>query len=83
MTEERGTPVTRVVNVSKQDVSDRETRLAIAKIMEVVEGFTDYHDLEPMQKAMVRDTIMNQINRLARVLRTKNTMIFNTKNEQK
>lgn len=82
MTEERGTPVTRVVNISKQDASERETRLAIAKIMEVIEGYTDYNDLEPAKKMLVRDTIMNQINRLSRAMRTKNTMVFNTNNEK-
>jgi hypothetical protein len=44
--------------------------------MDVVEKYTNYLELEDERKAIVRDTILNQINRLIRVARHKQTIIF-------
>lgn len=56
-----------------------ETNRSIKRVMDVVERYTDYMELEEDKKAIVRDTILNQINRLVRVTKHKQTMVFNNK----
>ena len=82
MAEENQRPITRIITIPKQDGSERETRLVIRKIMEVLEGHTNYLSLEETKKTYVRDTVLNQVNRLSRVMRTKNTMVFNTSEDE-
>ena len=58
---------------------NNETSRAIRKVMEVIERYTDYDELEADRKAIVRDTVLNQINRLVRVAKHKQTISFNRK----
>jgi len=55
---------------------NNETSRAIRKVMEIIEKYTDYEELEVEKKAIVRDTVLNQINRLVRVAKHKQTMTF-------
>ena len=54
-----------------------ETNRSIKRVMEIIERYTNYLDLEDDRKAIVRDTILNQINRLVRVTKHKQTVVFN------
>jgi hypothetical protein len=61
---------------SHNKMLDKETRRAISRIMLALETYTNYLELENVQKALVRDTILNQVNRLVRVTKNYNTIIF-------
>lgn len=66
--------------VSSQEKNiERETKRCIRKIMSVIETYTDYDDLELIKKSLVRDTVLNQINKLVRVTKTINTIVFEDK----
>ena len=54
-----------------------ETGKAIKHVMEVIERYTDYLDLDDDRKAVVRDTVLNQINGIVRIAKRKQTMVFN------
>ena len=45
---------------------NNETSRAIRKVMETLERYTNYDVLDPDVKNIVRDTVLNQINRLVR-----------------
>jgi hypothetical protein len=53
-----------------------ETSRSIRKVMETVERYTNYDQLDPMDKDRVRDTILNQMNRLVRIVKNKQTIVF-------
>lgn len=55
-----------------------ETSRSIRKVMEVIERYTNYEELDADRKAIVRDTVLNQINRLVRVAKHKQTMNFSS-----
>lgn len=61
------------------DVVRAETNKAIRRILEVLENHTNLLELESDRKAVVRDTVLNQINKLARIIKHKQTMIFEQK----
>jgi len=67
----------RVIVSSIDKELNNETSRAIRKVMEVIERYTDYDKLELDKKSIVRDTVLNQINRLVRVAKHKQTMTFN------
>lgn len=72
-----GTEPRRSVVISTIDKElNNETSRAIRKVMETLERYTNYDTLDSDPKNIVRDTILNQINRLARVARHKQTMTF-------
>jgi len=48
--------------------------------MLIIEKYTNYEDLTPDKKDIVRDTVLNQINRLSRVVGSHNTIIFGDNN---
>lgn len=54
-----------------------ETSRAIRKIMEMIEKYTDYKELPDEKRDIIRDTILNQINKLSRVIKHKQTLVFN------
>ena len=56
-----------------------ETNRSIRKIMEVIERYTDYESLYSDRKSIVIDTVLNQINRLVRVTKHKQTLVFRDK----
>ena len=62
---------------SNDNLLNAETGKAIKRVMEVIERYTDYLDLEDDRKAIVRDTVLNQINGIVRISKHKQTMIFN------
>jgi len=64
-----------VLNKTKRDIQI-ETNRVIRKIMDVIERYTDYQTLDEDRRAIVRDTVLNQINKLVRITRNKHTMIF-------
>jgi len=53
-----------------------ETSRTIRKVMEIIERYTNYDTLDTDRKAIVRDTVLNQINRLIRVAKHKQTLNF-------
>jgi len=55
---------------------NNETSRTIRKVMEILERYTNYETLDPDRKAIVRDTVLNQINRLVRVAKHKQTLTF-------
>jgi hypothetical protein len=59
---------------------NNETSRAIRKVMETIERYTNYDVLDVDIKDIVRDTVLNQINRLVRVAKHKQVMAF-TKDE--
>ena len=65
---------------------DREIRQAtgtgVRKVMEVIETYTNYNELEDIPRNIVRDTILNQLNMVARVAKHKNTMVFEQQAER-
>jgi len=69
----------RVVLGSTDRELNNETSRVIRKIMGVIERYTDYQQLEDDKRSIVRDTVLNQINRLVRVARHKQTIYFGDK----
>ena len=57
-----------------------ETSRTIRKVMEILERYTNYETLDADRKAIVRDTVLNQINRLVRVVKHKQTLTFMNEN---
>jgi len=55
---------------------NNETSRTIRKVMEILERYTNYETLDADRKAIVRDTVLNQINRLVRVAKHKQTLTF-------
>lgn len=56
---------------------NNETSRTIRKVMEILERYTNYETLDVDKKNIVRDTVLNQINRLVRVAKHKQTVKFN------
>jgi hypothetical protein len=46
--------------------------------METLEVYTNIKELPEKEKGVVRDTVLNQVNKLARVVKHKQVMVFNT-----
>jgi hypothetical protein len=65
-----------VTTLASDKVVSIETSKTIRKVMEVLEGYTNFLDLEVEKKAIVRDTVLNQINKLSRVVKHKQTIRF-------
>lgn len=53
-----------------------ETSRSIRKVMETIEKYTNYNELDLMNRDIVRDTILNQMNRLVRIVKHKQTIVF-------
>lgn len=53
-----------------------ETSRTIRKVMDVLERYTNYDTLDADRKDIVRDTVLNQINRLVRVVKHKQVLNF-------
>jgi len=55
---------------------NNETSRSIRKVMEVIEKYTNYEDIDDDVKCIVRDTVLNQINGLVRRVKHKQTIVF-------
>lgn len=67
----------RIVLPGTSRIIKNETNRSIRKVMEAVEKHTNYNELDEDVKELLRDTILNQINKLSRVISHKRTMNFN------
>ena len=66
-----------VIIGSEQKAVANETSRAIRRIMGAIEKYTNYYDLEEIQRDVIRDTVLNNLNRIERVVKRKQQIKFN------
>jgi len=50
-----------------KDGMNKESKRVIRAILSAIEEYTDYNDLDPIKKKMVRSTILDNVNNMKRV----------------